>query len=111
VLPASAVTLCQNAAESGWKFLQPRSVSDSSSGAGICTLAASAAISSIAASRICADSDSCVDAEIKRAMIDCSFLARTPRSPAVLAFRQRYFDPKPENQYSGKVKNEGSVVS
>lgn len=75
VLPAPAETCRQKAAEAGWKFLQPRSVSDSPSAASICRLEASDPINSIAASRTCENRDSWVDSEIRRVLIDCSIVA------------------------------------
>src|SRR4249920_2628568 len=62
VLPTPTSTHSQNAAESGWKVLHARSLSDAWSAASIWTLAQSDAISSIAAPRICAYKDSGVDA-------------------------------------------------
>ena len=75
VLPAPTATRCQNAAESGWKFLHAMSRSDVWSAASIWTLAQSEAISSIAASRTCSYKDSGVDSEIRRVLIDWSVLA------------------------------------
>jgi hypothetical protein len=57
------------------KTFHARSLSDAWSAASIWTLAASDAINSMAAPRICAYKDSGVDSEIRRVLIDWSVLA------------------------------------
>ena len=83
VLPAPTATRCQNAAESGWKFRHARSLSEAWSAASIWRLAASDAISSMAAPTLCPYRDSGVDSGIRRVLIVWSVWRPPRRVPAV----------------------------